>query len=266
MTFSDATRVVPVSDGEYRWEVPPGWAQGRGAWGGLVAAAFIGAIDSANDDRERTVRSVSAEIVAPARVGTVTISVRMRRRGSALSVWHADAVDAEGGLVGSLAAVLAAPRRDLPPTDAWGLAQMPVVPGPQDVPVVAVGPPLGPEFMQRMEFRPLEGIPVSGSAARTRGWARLADPVEHTAASLIAMVDAWWPAFLPALGTPRPIATINFSANLCVDPVTVPADEPLLHTGWATAMHDGFASEARQLWTADGRLAVDNLQSVVLIA
>jgi hypothetical protein len=80
------------------------------------------------------------------------------------------------------------------------------------------------------------------------------------------MVDAWWPAVLPALIEFQPIATVTFAANLNVDPATVPADDRLLHHGWATTMADGYVSEQRHLWTTDGRLAVDNLQSIVLIA
>lgn len=75
-----------------------------------------------------------------------------------------------------------------------------------------------------------------------------------------------WPATLSVLGRIRPVATVNFSADLLVDPLSVAADEALLHHGTASGAHAGFTSEQRRLWTADGRLAVDNLQSTVLIA
>ena len=75
-----------------------------------------------------------------------------------------------------------------------------------------------------------------------------------------------WPATLSVLDRIRPVATVNFSANLLVDPVSVAADEALLHHGTASGAHTGFISEQHRLWAADGRLAIDNLQSIVLIA
>ncbi len=77
-------------------------------------------------------------------------------------------------------------------------------------------------------------------------------------------MDAWWPASLPMLAEMPRVATVNFTANLLVDPATVGAGEMLLHESFVTAAADGFASEHRRLWTADGRLAVDNLQAMVI--
>ncbi|MDO8309401.1 MAG: thioesterase family protein [Actinomycetota bacterium] len=265
-TFAEATRVVRSGDSAYAWHVPEGWAQGRGAWGGLAVAAFVGAIVDSEPDPARVVRSVSAEIAAPARVGPVTITTRLLRKGSALSLWNAMAHDLDGGLIGSLSAVLAAPRQDLPEISGWGLPGAPAVAAADDVAVVPLRAPLGPEFMQHLEFRPIDGLPLAAAQAQARGWIRLEAPVPHTSASLLALVDAWWPATLPALDSFRPLATVNFSANLLVDPASVPGDQPLLHVGHASGVIDGYVSETRQLWTADGRLAVDNLQSIVLIA
>ncbi len=57
---------------------------------------------------------------------------------------------------------------------------------------------------------------------------------------------------------------MNFTANLLVDPATVADGDLLLHESFVTAAADGFASEHRRLWTPDGRLAVDNLQTMVI--
>ena len=60
------------------------------------------------------------------------------------------------------------------------------------------------------------------------------------------------------------MATVNFTANLLVDPASVDGAEPLLNQSFVTAAADGYASEHRRLWTPDGRLAVDNLQTMVI--
>lgn len=266
LTFDEATAVRPIDDGAFDWTVPAGWAQGRGAWGALSFGAMGRAILACEPDPERIMRSVSAEIVSPARVGAVRLTVSELRRGSALSSWSCLAVADTGEVVGRLSAVLAASRRDVPDYATWGMPSRPDVAPADDVPIVPVEPPFGPEFGQHLEFRPIAGIPLTGGPAVAQGYVRLRRPVPHSALTLVGLVDAWWPATLPAVTTLRPMATVGFAANLLVDPATIPVDEPLLHWGAASGAHEGFTSETRQLWSADGRLVVENLQSIVLIA
>jgi hypothetical protein len=40
---------------------------------------------------------------------------------------------------------------------------------------------------------------------------------------------------------------------------------PLLHDASVSSIHGGFMSELRRLWTPDGRLVVENLQSIMVI-
>lgn len=263
--FQRATSVHPAGEGTYAWHVPSGWEQGRGAWGGLCVAAFLHAVDAANDEPERTVRSVSAEIAAPARVGVVRLTPSLLRRGTSLSVWNVRAED-DHGLVGSLSAVLSTVRPTVPDYATWGLASAPERPSAADVEPMRIGPPLGPAFMEHLEMRPIVGLPFAGGAAGARGWVRYAEPAAHTAATLLALVDAWWPASLPAMTEPHSFATVSFAASVLIDPATVAADEPLFTELAVIGAHEGFSSETRRLWSADGRLLVDNLQSVALIS
>ena len=266
--FDAACALIELADGSFSWDIPDGWHVGRGAWGGLVAGALVRAVTTREDERARVVRSVSAEFAAPARVGPHTITATRLRRGSTLSTWNVVAVDGEGGPVARLTAVVAEARPSAADIDvsSWGMLPPPPAPDAADVPVVAIEPPLGPEFGRQVEFRPVTGLPYSGPSARALRYGRLKDTVPHTAASLLGLVDAWWPATLAMLDRVRPIATVNFSANLMVDPATIAADELLLYEGTAAGAADGFTSEQRRLWAADGRLVVDNLQSIVLIA
>ncbi len=89
-----------------------------------------------------------------------------------------------------------------------------------------------------------------------------ADPA--TAASLIALVDGWWPASLALVRRMPRIATVNFTANLLIDPESLDQGQPFLFHSFVTAADEGFTSEHRRLWTADGRLVVDNLQTIVV--
>ncbi len=264
--FETATAVAARSEGSYSWTVPAGWAVGRGAWGGLVIGSLINAITDAEADGTRVLRSVSAEIAAPATVGEHEVLVTNLRRGSGLSTWGATTTNADGELVARLTAVLAADRESAEGMDysTWDLPSAPAVPPAAEVPSVDMAG-LAPEFVQHLDIRPLSGMAYSGHGSETLGYVRLASPVTHTAASLIGLVDGWWAAAIVTLDRFRPIATINFSANILVDPASVGPDELLLHHGFATGSHAGFTSEQRRLWGADGRLIVDNLQSTVLI-
>ena len=264
--FDEATIVVPTAPDGYAWDVPDGWQQGRGAWGGLVVGALARSVLDAEPDSGRTLRSVSAQISAPAVVGRHHIQVRLVRRGRSMSTWSATLHDEQDRAVASLVAILGTARgADAPEALArWGRARPPLAPPAGDVPAVAVEPPFGPVFGRHCSFRPVSGTPLGGGAAESVGWVDFAAPTTRTAISLIALVDAWWSASLAALTELRLFGTVNFMANLLLDPATVPADEPLLQHSFVSAAHEGFVSEHRRLWTADGRLVVDNLQTIVV--
>ena len=65
---------------------------------------------------------------------------------------------------------------------------------------------------------------------------------------------------LNAIWTP-----LFFGAHLLLDPATIPDGSPHMAEAQMSAAHDGFTSETRRLWTEDGRLAVENHQSIVVI-
>lgn len=266
-TFDTATRVDQQGDGHFGWAVPDGWQQGRGAWGGLVVGAMIRAVQATEPDADRVVRSIAANLVAPAVVGDHEVRVTPVRRGSAVSTWTVTVTDAEGAGVATASVLLGAPRslEDAPDFESWSILEAPQAPAPNGVPVLDLGTH-GPTFLQHLAPRVVTGIPGQRGLPEAVGWIDYARPVTPSSASVLALVDAWWPASLAALDRMRPVATISFAANLLVDPRTLVAGEPLLHHSLVSGATEGYTSEHRRLWTADGRLAVDNLQSIVLIA
>jgi hypothetical protein len=80
--FEQGSAVTPLGDGRFAADIPDGWQQGRGAFGGLVLAALLRAMEAAEDDRARVTRSLSGELCGPVLPGPVEI-VRRRRCAAA---------------------------------------------------------------------------------------------------------------------------------------------------------------------------------------
>ena len=246
------------------WRVPEGWTQGRGAWGGLVVAAVVHAARQADraEPGRRALREVSVHIVGPVPAGDVSITTSLVRRGSATGIWQAVVQSDEVWATATV--VFGADRaRDVA---ARPLLRMPQVADWTHLEPVRLEPPLAPEFLQHLLVRPLGGYPYSGTGDDVTAWVEPAEPLAaYDEGTLVGMVDAMWPAALVQVDSPRPMATLSFSATLLVDPATVPTAEPLLHRGRLLALSAGYATESRELWTGDGRLAVHNTQVITII-
>lgn len=253
------------------WHAAPGWLQGRGAWGGLLVGAAVRAAEAA-DVREgettspRLVREVSMDMLGPVPPGEHPVCVTPLRQGSRTSAWRVEILG-EGEVLASSSVVFGQRRSgDQPTLVAEGLTPPSAAPW-EDTPVLALEPPLAPEFSSHLEFRFVRGIPYQGRLEDVVCWVRfphVGGPVDS--ALLLGMADAMWPATLVTLAQPRPMATITFAASLLIDPATVDPAEPLLFRGRLLSLSDGYATETCELWTPDGRLAVWNTQVIALIA
>lgn len=265
--FEAATTVIPQGPGEFTWQVPDGWQQGKGAWGGLVVGACINAVTASEQDADRRVRTISAHLYAPAPVGPARVRVRLIRKGSSMSTWAAELLDDAQTAIAEAVVITGSQRAmDLDENlGARGASRCPQAGDWRAFDVVPVRPPLGPVFAGNLEFRVVRGLPFSQEESGVLGWIRFPDQGSWTAASLLGIVDGFWPAVLPLLSQLRPMATVAFSAHLLVDPDALTPGEPLLYESFMGAAHEGFTSETRRLWSADGRLVVENLQSVVVI-
>lgn len=263
-SFEQAHALTPRGEG-FTWDVPDGWQQGRGAWGGLVVAACVDAVRR-RETVERPIRVVTVQMSGPVLVGGQQIDVCEVRRGSAMTTWNVDIV-AEGTPVVHASVITGAARDvDVEAQRGWGRARMESRPEWTEVPEQPVEPPMGPAFGPHVSFRPFAGIPGSGGVASTRGWVSFRDGQPWTASRALGIVDAWWPGALVASERLRPMATVMFAATLLVDPDDLDPSRPLYYEGDLTASDDGFTSELRRLWTPEGRLVVENLQSIVVIA
>jgi acyl-CoA thioesterase len=266
VTLSDASTPAAVANG-FHLDVPAGWRQGRGAFGGLTIAAMIRAIEQRIGDPMRKVRSVTAELFAPVEVGGGQIDVDVLRAGNSVTVARAS-IAQHGEPKTHAVAIAAATRRGAGPL-AWQDYVRPQVPPWGQVETSSVGTPGGPwpEFAQHFEYRVVEGMPMAGgNTARCVGWVRPRQPGEARDAGYIAtMVDAWWPAAIVRFTAMRPIATIAYTLDIVAGVDGLAPDAPLLYRGTVPVCADGYFLETRELWGEDGRLVAVNQQTFAII-
>lgn len=246
-------RPVPTGvPGEFTADIPDGWQQGRGAYGGVV----LGLLARAMAIPDRPLRSLTAAIPAPTPVGRVAIEVAPLRVGTGVSTLEARMRTPEG-VTAHAVGVLGRPRG----TGGWSPSPPPDVPGWDDLPTT---PRLGfsPPFTQHWEYRLVGPPPFSGSAPTVVGWQRAVNPGPgRDAGFLVAAADVWWPAAFSALSAPCGMATVSFAMQILVDPTEIDPTQPLLHVGTAEVMAEGYATDRRALWTASGRLVAINQQT-----
>jgi hypothetical protein len=158
-------------------------------------------------------------------------------------------------------------RRRTTDTDFCDLAPPPALPAWRDVPVHTLPDSFRPEFIANFELRSIGPIPFTGAPeAVTAGFVRALDPgPAWDAATLIALVDAWWPALFSRLTTPRPMATLAFTVEILGDTEGLDPGAPFLYSARAVASRDGYLVELRELRGEDGRLLAYNQQTFAII-
>jgi hypothetical protein len=267
VSFSAAVALEQTGPTSFRWTVPSGWEQGRGAWGGLVAVGVVRAVAACEPAARRSLRSLSLHLAGPLRSGAADVQVEALRQGTGMSTWSAVVRDERAAVCAHAVAISGSQRADdLEDVEAsWGTAAAPALPPWRDVPALPTGTPLFPVFTQHVEMRAVEGIPGAQAPGRTTGNVRFTDQGTWDEAQLYAIVDAWYPTALVVLPAIRPIATVAYAAHLLIDPSSIPGGQPLVHESFMVKAAEGYTTEVRRLWTVDGRLAIDNHQSIVVI-
>ena len=262
-TFAEATAVREISTGVYSAHIPDQWQQGKGAFGGVVVGVLARALLSHEAASDRPLRSLSAEICAPAQAVATTVEVGILRQGMSMSFLDARLVQ-DGALVAHATACVGKGRdlrmtRFSPPTP-------PKRPDWRDVQVAPVGPPMGPVFALKYEFRLTGPLPFSGAKEPfAAGYIREREPpaVLDTPA-MLGLLDTFWPTGMVLEPAPRPMVTVGYTAQLLVDPSTLPADEPLYYQARGVATSDSYFVEMRELWSGDRVVALNQQTFAVL--
>lgn len=255
------TAVTPLGDGRYEAQVPDGWQQGRGAFGGLVTATLVRAMEAATPGRP--LRSLTAELCGPTQPGRAELRVETLREGSAVTTVAARLV--QGAEVQAHAVGVLGKER-LKDFDGTHL-EAPTRPDWRKMERLPIEPPFGPDFARYWDFR-TTSLPFTGQTDGhdASGWIRpLAPGVKRDAAFLAACIDAWWPTFFARTSTLRPMATIAFTFQPVGHFEGLDPAAPLFHRARLVAADGGYGVEFRELWGEDGRLLALNQQTIVVI-
>lgn len=251
-----------IAPGRFEGRLDSSWNQGRGAFGGLVTAVFIRAIERTIQDPDRPIRSLTSHLAAPALAGPAVIEVSVERAGKNVSQVSAKLVQ-NGEIVASTLATLAA-RRDVD----WAWTESPTwtAPEPDDVQELPELPG-APVFTQHYRYRFCVGAaPFSGSdRPELGGWVRFAEAVPLDAAAIGAIIDAWPPAVAPLATTPKVASTVDLSIHFLEPlPLAEERGQLLLYRGYSPWARDGYAEEYGELRAADGRIVARTRQWVAV--
>lgn len=261
-TFAEATAVRETAPGVYAATIPDGWQQGKGAFGGVGVGVMARALLAHEAAANRPLRSLSAELCAPALPVASELHVAVLRQGASMSFLDVRLVQ-EGALVGHATASVGKAREldnvpytpPSPPRPSW-----------KDVEVAPIGPPLGPIFAQKYEFRLTGPLPFTGqSEPFVAGFIREREPpATHDAPAIIGLLDSFWPTLYVMESRPRPAVTVGYTMQLLADPTSVPTDEPLFYQARGAGNGGTYYVEMRELWSGD-RLVALNQQTFALL-
>lgn len=252
--FATLTAIHPREEGIFIIDVPDGWQQGRGAFGGFGIACLVRALETTEPNGDRPLRSISAELCGPLMPGAAEIRVEVLRRGSGMTTATARTIQ-DGTVVAHATALLGRARPGTsydgltkPDLDAKGVLM------PMEVP--------RPRFTRFFEYHNIGAWPFEGRReAQVDTWVRLLKPGKiFDTAHLAAISDATWPAIFPTLTTLQPMSTISYTLQAFGPWDGLRTDAPIYHRARVLWARDGHASEVRELWTADGRLLALNHQ------
>ncbi len=262
LSFRSATATRRIEPGLHALEVPDGWSQGRGAFGGLVLGALLRAACDEERDPARRPRALAGDICGPVLTGPAEIRARVLRRGKNQTNCAVELV--QGGVVQALmSTVLSAPRAVSAPAIT---GSAPIGKPWRDIEPLPIQAPLGPVFAIHYEYR-LDGpMPFSSAPeAVAEGWVR--EKAQHDrldAPAIIGLLDAWYPAIFTMSDAPRPIATVSFAAQIFVDPAELEPTEPLRYRARAVASDGGLFLELRELWSGKWLVAANQQTFAIL--
>jgi acyl-CoA thioesterase len=269
MSVSPLTKIldpVPTDPGVWAFQLTDDWHQGRGAYGGIVMALFVRAMEEELGATDCPIRVLDCQFIQSVQAGPVHIRVEKIREG--INVSFLGAKMTQNGNVMAAASATFARKRDLKESFDFRAATMPDVPPPEKLPVAPTSGSM-PQFTERFEFRYAHGsFPFTGSEQAEMGtWLRLTEPHPNDAVQVCLLIDVLPPAIFTTFRSFSPAATVTISCSFLEPmPLLDVGDDPaFLVVSQTQRGHEGYSFETNDLWSEDGRLVARARQMVVHI-
>ena len=256
--FAELLATAALRDDGFALDIPPGWLQGRTAYGGCSAALAFEAARRLGGEGLPPLRSGSIAFVGPL-AGQVEVRARVLRRGRNATWITAEVLRAgEVGLSATFVFMGAVPSEV-----AFDTATVPsgVILPEGGVPVAFR--PDTPQFVHAFE-RCYSLPPVVERRPDVCWWVRVRDRAGlDPMTELVLMADAMPPAFTP-LARGRPVvSSMIWQINL-LTPAPVTTDGWWLSRSVADHAEQGCSSQQMSLWNHALAPVVSGMQSVAI--
>jgi len=262
--FVAASSWEPLGNHSWRGEPAATWLQGKGAFGGILAASYLRAFSSVVADPVRVPKSLTVHFCASTRTQPTTMTARLERV-SALVTHVSGRMEQDGQPVTIASATFAAGRTR---TLAYQDDVMPTV-----MPFAethdAAGNHMFPAFAQHFEYRFCGGHMPFSSANESymAAWMRVRVPLVVDAVVASALLDAMPPAIFTRMDKRGMAASVDFSMQF-YETFPLPdttADEAYLCTVRSRWAAHGYTEQFNQLWRSDGKLLAQCRQVMAIL-
>ena len=241
--------------------VTENWKQGRTTFGGLTAALLLETALRTLPDLP-PLRSALVDFTGPV-TEPATFRATVLRQGRNITTVEARAtIDGQVVATGNFSFGVS---RD---SSIHVENRAPDAPNPSDTPHMIPKPAqsMAPGFHHNFDLRLIEGALPGMGATRgyLRGWARHKDPASRDGiVPLLCIGDILPPAVFPLFPRLGPNSSVKWMFNLTDTDLTT-------EDGWwhveseVTAAANGYSSQVMRIWSSDGRLIADGMQSVIV--
>lgn len=262
MTFAELLAELSASPA-HQVTIPPGWAQGRAGYGGLVAALVYEGM-RARVPEGRPVRSLAITFVGPVAPGEpMQVEAQVLREGRAVSQMLGMARQ-NGEVMCIVQGSFGAAREST--------VDVPAEPAPQARPPLACRETpyiegVTPVFLKHFNLRWAFGdLPFSNSRQREMGgWMRFKqDEGSIHEAHILGLVDVWPPAVLPHLSRFAPASSLTWTIEFVQPQPALGNTDWLLYKANIEHACDGYGHAAAMVWREDGSLVAISRQTVAV--
>jgi len=258
-SFAEATSWTRADDGVFTGVIDEDWAQGRSAFGAILAAAGVRAL-AASVPAERRLRSVLVSFVGPVHPGPASAHTTALRAGGSLTQGEARIIQ-DGAVRCVILAAFGAARATRVPLEG---PRRPAVAGPAGLTEMPYFKGVMPAFTRQFAYRwTVDTLPFSGSdTGFVQGWIRERGQAVDHAADLLALLDGWPSPVLSRATAPTPSSSVTWQVNI-LDELDEPVDDWWLFEAREVASWAGHGDYTAHLWRNDGRLAATSRQLIV---